>query len=87
MKKLLALAVLVLCAGGSLAQTTDDAQPAEPDPSAAATVAEPAPPAQADGGVDDGATQPDEQEANTQARFIPTEQISQDLGVSFPVDI
>ena len=26
-------------------------------------------------------------EANTDSRFIPTEQISQDLGVSFPVDI
>ena len=26
-------------------------------------------------------------EANTDSRFIPTEQISQDLGVSYPVDI
>ena len=26
-------------------------------------------------------------EANTGSRFIPTEQISQDLGVSYPVDI
>ena len=31
---------------------------------------------------------PDEaEEADSSARFIPTEQISQDLGVSFPVDI
>lgn len=27
------------------------------------------------------------QEENSNSRFIPTEQISQDLGVSFPVDI
>ena len=27
------------------------------------------------------------QEADTDSRFIPTEQISQDLGVSYPVDI
>ena len=26
-------------------------------------------------------------EANTDSRFIPTEQISQDLGVSYPADI
>jgi len=26
-------------------------------------------------------------ETNTDSRFIPTEQISQDLGVSYPVDI
>jgi hypothetical protein len=31
---------------------------------------------------------PDEaEEGDSPARFIPTEQISQDLGVSFPVDI
>lgn len=29
----------------------------------------------------------DEDEADPSVRFIPTEQISQDLGVSFPVDI
>lgn len=28
-----------------------------------------------------------DQEEETDARFIPTEEISQDLGVSFPVDI
>jgi len=35
------------------------------------------------------ADQADEQEAEEEspARFIPTEQISQDLGVSFPADI
>ena len=29
----------------------------------------------------------EEQEQNSNSRFVPTEQISQDLGVSFPVDI
>ena len=29
----------------------------------------------------------EDQEENTNSRFIPTEEISQDLGVSFPVDI
>jgi len=32
-------------------------------------------------------TEADEDEADSSVRFIPTEQISQDLGVSFPVDI
>ena len=32
-------------------------------------------------------TEADEDEADPSVRFIPTEQISQDLGVSFPVDI
>ena len=32
-------------------------------------------------------TEADEDEADASVRFIPTEQISQDLGVSFPVDI
>ena len=31
--------------------------------------------------------QTDEEEEESPSRFIPTEQISQDLGVSFPVDI
>jgi len=29
----------------------------------------------------------EEQEGDSNSRFIPTEEISQDLGVSFPVDI
>ncbi len=32
-------------------------------------------------------TETNEVEEETSARFIPTEEISQDLGVSFPVDI
>ena len=36
-------------------------------------------------GADEGGEESEEENSNS--RFIPTEQISQDLGVSFPVDI
>lgn len=36
---------------------------------------------------DEDASEQEQDEERTSARFIPTEQISQDLGVSFPVDI
>ena len=36
---------------------------------------------------DEDAAEQEQDEERTSARFIPTEQISQDLGVSFPVDI
>ena len=35
----------------------------------------------------EGDEQETEEEGQSNGRFIPTEQISQDLGVSFPVDI
>lgn len=44
----------------------------------------------ADDAIDTGADASDtdaEEEVDGNARFIPTEQVSQDLGVSFPVDI
>lgn len=36
---------------------------------------------------DDAEAEQDEEAERSSSRFIPTEQISQDLGVSFPVDI
>jgi hypothetical protein len=40
-----------------------------------------------DPGSDSDSTNDDASEEESPSRFIPTEQISQDLGVSFPADI
>lgn len=86
------LAGLLLVAGNAVAQVsgqpadqtedTDQQQAAQqPADGQAAT----APSAQDN---NDGQQQQDAgDDQNPQGRFIPTEQISQDLGVSFPVDI
>jgi len=37
--------------------------------------------------LEEGAAEADEEDEDSPGRFIPTEEISQDLGVSFPVDI
>lgn len=84
--------LLGLGAGQALAQTA----PAEPEPAA-----QPAAPADQADQTDDGAAMPDaalnpdaqdiaqvgDDPDNSPGRFIPTEQLSQDLGASFPVDI
>lgn len=64
--------------------------PASQNPDAAAAVAEePAADqdSQAEAPADGDQAQVDSEEEESDARFIPTEEISQDLGVSFPVDI
>jgi hypothetical protein len=84
--------LLGLGAGQALAQTAT----AEPEPAA-----QPASPADQADQADDGAAMPDaalnpdaqdiaqvgDDPDNSPGRFIPTEQLSQDLGASFPVDI
>jgi len=86
----LSIALLLgLSAGQALGQAASD----EPEPAAQPT----APADQADDGavMPDDALDPDAQDIaqvgddpdSSPGRFIPTEQLSQDLGASFPVDI
>jgi hypothetical protein len=86
--------LLGLGAGQVLAQSAT----AEPEPEPAT---QPAAPADQADQTDDGAAMPDaalnpdaqdiaqvgDDPDNSPGRFIPTEQLSQDLGASFPVDI
>ncbi|MEX2468588.1 MAG: hypothetical protein WD396_02420, partial [Pseudohongiellaceae bacterium] len=89
-RRLLLFVMLALLAPPGMA--ADNPAPQDPD-QAAAVAEEPAADqdSQADrpAGGDQAQAQTDEEaeEEESDARFIPTEEISQDLGVSFPVDI
>ena len=89
MKRLLMLLLCIASLSGSvaLAQTGADAEPAQPPAPATPSQPEPAPLVQADEPDNADSDENTEPTQESQARFIPTEQISQDLGVSFPVDI
>jgi hypothetical protein len=82
--KELAVAMLILGLGASMAQAQDEAQETEAAPAAetsenAAETTE-APPARAE------ETQTESRRGRPQ-KFEPSEEISEDLSVSFPVDI
>jgi len=91
-RSLAALSVALLL-GLSAGQALGQAAGAAPEPAAQP----PVPADQADAGADmpDAALDPDAQDIAqvgddpdaSPGRFIPTEQLSQDLGASFPVDI
>ena len=89
MKRLILLLIGMASLVGSvvLAQTGADAEPAQPPTQAAPAQTEPAPIAGTDAQSNGNSDENLEPAQESQARFIPTEQISQDLGVSFPVDI
>ena len=90
---------LALLLGLGVGQTLAQSATAEPEP--AAQPATPADQTDQAGQTDDGAAMPDaalnpdaqdiaqvgDDPDNSPGRFIPTEQLSQDLGASFPVDI
>lgn len=69
------------------ATSTDTQQPQQTDQQSVeqAQQAGTAPQPETDADQADG--EPTEEERSTTSRFIPTEQVSQDLGVSFPADI
>ncbi|MEX2131073.1 MAG: hypothetical protein WD772_06260 [Pseudohongiellaceae bacterium] len=81
------LLLTLLLSGLLLAQVTDTTQEPQQQVNEETTGQVTVVPAdaQTDGSATE--TETEEVEQNSQARFIPTEQISQDLGVSFPVDI
>ncbi|PCJ25459.1 MAG: hypothetical protein COA96_07440 [SAR86 cluster bacterium] len=89
MKKLLAaLALLALCFH-SIAWSAENTLPTE-DVNVEQTEDGVNPPSEEDETIEDEVTEDediDNEDENEPDRFIPTEQISQDLGVSFPVDI
>lgn len=93
-KQALALALLMLpLAGGSLslaAQQGNQPQPPEKAPAAQSQDAgdsPSAPPAGAGAGNDPTAKPPEEDANNSPFDYQPSEKISEDLSVSFPVDI
>lgn len=86
MSRLLLLVLLAWLAPPGMA--ADNPAPQDPDDGAAAAE-EPAADQGSQTETPAGADQAqlDSEEEESDARFIPTEEISQDLGVSFPVDI
>jgi hypothetical protein len=89
---IIAAFTMALLLGLSAGQALGQAAAVEPEPAAPVEQAD-----QADDGaaMPDDALDPDAQDIaqvgddpdNSPGRFIPTEQLSQDLGASFPVDI
>jgi hypothetical protein len=81
-KRPLALAALLLAASAALAQpgASEDATPAPPPPKAASGEENKAP-------APAGADKPSAQTGRSPSDYRASEQISEDLPVSFPVDI
>ncbi len=83
MRKLFFLALFVLSASATAAENDAPAQDADQQQTAEVET-QPTQEAQDNALIAADETETEEESA---VRFIPTEQISQDLGVSFPVDI
>ncbi len=81
--KLLLLLITMLLSWYSLAQDSQDQSVATDEPQT--TLEDPAGADAAEQTESDEITEDEEEDAP--GRFIPSEQISQDLGVSFPIDI
>jgi len=80
--------LILLLSGMVLAQVTDSSQDQQPQVNDEPAAQVPVAPTDVETDLAEPETENEEQQdADAQARFIPTEQISQDLGVSFPVDI
>jgi hypothetical protein len=93
---IIAAFTMALLLGLGAGQALGQAAAVEPEPAA-----QPAAPVEQADQADDGAAMPDDaldpdaqdiaqvgdDPDNSPGRFIPTEQLSQDLGASFPVDI
>ncbi len=88
MRKILILALIVLGQQTFAGAPVQDTDQVEVDNS---TQASPGPNSSEEADSDDliaaEITETNEDEEESSARFIPTEEISQDLGVSFPIDI
>lgn len=82
-KALLTVFLLILLFGWQLSLAQDTAQPAVTEEAAPQSEQQDEPQQEED--LILAETEADEEESPD--RFIPTEEISQDLGVSFPVDI
>ncbi len=85
---------LVLLGIGQLALAAENALPVQDADQVEATDSTPASPGSSQSNAEDGGdliaaevTETNEAEEESSVRFIPTEEISQDLGVSFPIDI
>jgi hypothetical protein len=82
-----ALALLSSSAVAVAQSATDAGQDAASDAAIAQEDEEPAQAQQGQNPSSQDVAQVEEEEDATTGRFIPTEQLSQDLGASFPVDI
>ena len=94
MRNLILCILLCFCVPGLAAENDPPAQDVEQEASNSAPEQGNAAGDSTQGGADDGGdliaaeiSDTNETEEESSARFIPTEEISQDLGVSFPVDI